>query len=237
MSIKAFFVKLHKWTAVAVGVQVLLWVAGGLVMSAFDIDAVRGEATKAVPARTPLALDRILQPASIAARLSVPAGELSLLRTPIGTEYRVVDTQGRAHRFDAHTGERLPPISAAQARAIARAHYVGGGQPQPAIQLNRPSTEYRGRLPAWRVDFDDEAATTLYVAADDGELIARRNRLWRIYDVAWMLHIMDYREREDFNHPLLVAAAALALMLVISGFYLVATTSWAREFRLLRRRR
>jgi len=55
------------------------------------------------------------------------------------------------------------------------------------------------------------------VAADNGDLVTRRNRLWRIYDFAWMLHIMDYREREDFNHPLLVSASFLALLVVLSG--------------------
>jgi uncharacterized iron-regulated membrane protein len=103
--------------------------------------------------------------------------------------------------------------------------------------VKQHSTEYRGRLPVWRVDFDDEAVTTLYVAPDNGEVITRRNRVWRIYDFAWMLHIMDYRERTDFNHPLLVWASALALLVALSGVYLIAVTPWRDEAgRLVKRK-
>ena len=34
--------KIHKWAAITIGIQVLLWVAGGFVMSWFNIDDVRG---------------------------------------------------------------------------------------------------------------------------------------------------------------------------------------------------
>ena len=92
-------------------------------------------------------------------------------------------------------------------------------------------------MPVWRVDFDDAAATTLYVAVDNGDVVTRRNRIWRIYDFAWMLHIMDYRERTDFNHPLLVSASALALLAALSGLYLIAATSWRFEVRQLVKRK
>jgi hypothetical protein len=38
----------------------------------------------------------------------------------------------------------------------------------------------------------------------------------------WALHIMDYRERENFNHPLLIAVTALALVMTIFGLVLLA---------------
>jgi len=63
----------------------------------------------------------------------------------------------------------------------------------------------------------DARHTTLYVSPQTGEVVARRNDLWRAFDFVWMLHIMDYDEREDFNHPLLIATAATALLFVLSG--------------------
>lgn len=33
----------------------------------------------------------------------------------------------------------------------------------------------------------------------------------------WSLHIMDYGQRDDFNHPLLVAFASLGVITVLSG--------------------
>ena len=39
-----------------------------------------------------------------------------------------------------------------------------------------------------------------------------RTGLWRWFDFAWGLHILDPRGREDTHHPLLIASAALALL-------------------------
>jgi hypothetical protein len=48
---------------------------------------------------------------------------------------------------------------------------------------------------------------------------------------------MDYRERADFNHPLLVWASALALLVALSGVYLIGVTPWRSEAsRLVKRR-
>lgn len=233
MSLKAFFVRLHKWAALVVGIQLLLWVAGGLVMSLSDIDEVHGDLTKAPIEPKPLVGDGLVALESIFDRVSNPIAELRLSTGFSGPQYRLTDIHGGVHRFDARTGKPLGAIDADQALAVAAANYSGNGVGRSPTRVNRNSTEYRGRLPAWRVDFDDEAATTLYVAADDGEVVARRNRIWRIYDFAWMLHIMDYREREDFNHPLLVSASVLALLVALSGVYLIVVAPWRNDIRRL----
>ena len=64
-------------------------------------------------------------------------------------------------------------------------------------------------------------------------MIARRNDVWRLYDFFWMLHIMDYRERSNFNHPLVIAASAGAVLLTLTG--LVLLIPWIRRS-LFRRR-
>ena len=52
-------------------------------------------------------------------------------------------------------------------------------------------------------------------------MTARRNDRWRVFDFFWMLHVMDYRERENFNHPLLISMAGLALATVLAGLVLL----------------
>ena len=47
-----------------------------------------------------------------------------------------------------------------------------------------------------------------------------------------MLHIMDFDERDDFNTPLLQIAAALGVLLALSGLIY-----WAMTTRLFRFRR
>jgi hypothetical protein len=237
MSLKIFFIRLHKWVALVVGIQMLLWVAGGLVMSLLDIDEVHGDLTKAVIEPKPLRWDRLAAMDAMVGQVAAPIAELSLSMGFFGPQAQITDTSGAVHHFDAQTGEPLHEIDAKQALEIAEANYSGDGAGQVPIRVRQNSTEYRGRLPAWKVDFDDEAATTLYVAVDNGDVITRRNQIWRIYDFAWMLHIMDYRERVDFNHPLLVWASALALLVALSGLYLVGVTHWRDEAsRLVKRR-
>ena len=236
MSFKIFSIRLHKWASLVIGIQMFLWVAGGLVMSLFDIDEVHGDLTKAAIEPKPLRWDRLASIDSIVGQVSAPIADLSLSVGFFGPQVRLTDTSGVVHQFDAQTGEPLRRVNSSEALRIAEANYSGEGAGQPPRQLNENATEYRGRLPVCRVDFDDTAATTLYVAVDNGDVVMRRNRIWRIYDFAWMLHVMDYRERTDFNHPLLVWASALALLAALSGLYLIAVTSWRHEARRLMKR-
>ncbi|MCP2775214.1 hypothetical protein, partial [Salmonella enterica] len=73
----------------------------------------------------------------------------------------------------------------------------------------------------WQVDFNDAAGTSLYIDAQDASVLERRNDTWRVFDVAWMLHIMDYTGREDFNHPLIVTFAIAGLWMALSGLWLL----------------
>ena len=237
MSFKIFFIRLHKWAALVIGIQMLLWVAGGLVMSLFELDEVHGDLTKAAIEPKPLHWGRLVAMDSIVGQVSAPIAELAVSAGFFGPQVQLTDTSGAVYRFDAQTGEPLGAIDAVQALEIAEANYSGDGAGRIPIRVVQNSTEHRGRLPVWKVDFDDGAATTLYVAVDNGEVVTRRNRIWRIYDFAWMLHIMDYRERTDFNHPLLVWASALALLVALSGLYLIGVTPWRDEARRLVKRK
>ena len=99
----------------------------------------------------------------------------------------------------------------------------------------RTTANIAGALPAWRVDFDDGANRSLYVAADTGAVTARRSTLWRVYDFLWGLHIMDWRGHENFNSPLLIVATILALIVTIAGIVLLPSrlglTAWLRRRR------
>ena len=61
--------------------------------------------------------------------------------------------------------------------------------------------------------------------------MARRNDWWRLFDVVWMLHIMDYDTRDDFNHPLLIVSAATALLFALSGVVLLTLSLLPRKQR------
>jgi len=97
--------------------------------------------------------------------------------------------------------------------------------------MHAADLEVRGHEGAiWRVPFQDGDATTLYVSAQDGRILERRNDSWRVFDFVWMLHIMDYTGRQDFNNPLVIMAASGGLWIALSGFWLLVTSFRLSEF-------
>ena len=127
---------------------------------------------------------------------------------------------------------RPVPVDASVAAAIAAADYVGDGAADSPVRLKRATTEVRGHEGAiWRIPFRDGDDTTLYVSAQDGQILERRNRTWRFFDVFWMLHIMDYTGRQNFNNPLVIMAASGGLWIALSGIWLLFTSFRLAEFK------
>jgi len=75
--------------------------------------------------------------------------------------------------------------------------------------------------PLYQVNFDDWINSTFYINPQSGDISSVRSDIWRLYDFFWMLHIMDYQEREDFNHPILIIAALLSLAFTMTGLLLI----------------
>jgi hypothetical protein len=145
---------------------------------------------------------------------------------------------GRPVLYDLGTARRISPLPLNAAARIAEADHRGEARAARVERVTGHSPEYRGPLPAWRVEFDDGAGRALYVAADTGAVAARRSTLWRVYDFLWGLHIMDWRGHEDFNSPLLIVATALGLVVIATGFIMFPSrlgyTAWRRRRRALR---
>ena len=219
MTFKAVVQRIHLWTGLLLGIQVLLWMASGVIMSWFHLDLVRGETNSL----------RLTPPELEATAYASPGGVIAqtdgatsvVLRTfenkPV---YEVRGAFGAA-LFDANTGEQLSPISEETARAVAKRDFTGDGDVVRVALLENPPHEYRREKPVWRVDFDDPRNTRIYVSPSTAQIVSRRNDIWRLYDFFWMLHIMDYDERENFNNPLVKAASATGLVFAMSGMIIV----------------
>jgi uncharacterized iron-regulated membrane protein len=87
-------------------------------------------------------------------------------------------------------------------------------------------------VPVWRVEFEGAWRPTFYISPYTGELVTRRHDLWRMFDVVWMLHIMDYDDRQDVNNILLQAFTWLTVLASASGGWLL-----VYSFRRRRRRK
>lgn len=228
---------IHKWLALLMAIQILFWIASGLFFAAVPIEQVRSEHMKAQAPAAPVALT---DAAEGLRRIAGEApGERIEIRAMLGLPVALVaPREGRPRLYDLSSGRRLSPLPAALAAAIAEADHVGAERAAQVDLVTVETAEYRAALPAWRVSFDDGDARALYVAQDSGLVTARRSRLWRVYDFLWALHIMDFRNHEDFNTPLLVVASALALIVVLTGIVLfpvrLGLAAWLRRRRVNR---
>ncbi|TDR38347.1 putative iron-regulated membrane protein [Tahibacter aquaticus] len=224
--------RIHRVAGWAIGAQLLVWVGSGLTMSLLDHSVVEGH-TYARPPAPAAAIDysSLLAPSVIAAHHAGQARSVAFQTAVDGPVY-VVTTPSGAYRYNAHTG--VPqPVTAAVAHSAVAADYAGPGRLQTPEWLAAADLETRGHEGGfWRVRIDDDLRTTIYVSAQTGSIVERRNRVWRLFDIAWMLHIMDYRARENFNHPLLIAVAFGGTCLSVSGLLLL----W-RRWRAPRQRR
>ena len=105
----------------------------------------------------------------------------------------------RPHGREALAAGRRP---AAGARAAAL--FTEDGEVVSAELLTKAPLEIQTRpVPLWRVEFEGAWRPTFYISPFTGELVVRRHDLWRTFDFVWMLHIMDYDDRQDVNNVLI----------------------------------
>ena len=219
---------LHKWLALFVGAQLLIWAVTGFFMVAIDLDFIHGDPLVR-NLRTPVGSTQAVLPvAQLTSRYPeitlLSLHSLPVLHTPV---YELT-AAGRRVLIDAASGEQLSPLSSGIIRELARSYYAGNGQ-LSFVQLLEHDVpmEIRGRAPPlWRADFDDWLQTTLYLHPDTGALVARRHRLWRWYDFLWMLHIMDYGERETPTGLVPRLATVLGAVTIVSGVWLLYFSFW-----------
>lgn len=215
-----FVRRTHKWLALVVGVQALLWTLTGLYMVVVHIDIIHGDHLVRAPTAESFDLAGFAPPARIIA-MAPGASEIRLQRFFDQPVWRVQTGEG-SRLFDARSGGPLPALTDSQVRDQARRIYAGTGEIVSVRLLTIAPQEMQSRKPPyWQVEFEGWNRPTLYLSPTTGELIARRHALWRVFDFAWMLHIMDYDERSDVNNPLLRVATWSVFAMALTGAWLL----------------
>ena len=214
--------RIHKWLALVIGAQLLIWFSSGVLMSYLPIEQVRGEhlVDRERVVAMPKGVD-FVAPTRLVAAAKTPVESVSFAMLANRPVARVETTDGVA-RFDGVGGAPLPPVDAALALAIAHDAWRAPAKPDANVtRVLSESPEYRGALPAWRVAFADPESTSVFVAADSGKLTAVRTGTWRLYDFFWSLQIMDWKNHENFNTWWLLAFAIGGLALAVAGTILL----------------
>jgi uncharacterized iron-regulated membrane protein len=214
--------KIHKWIALVIGIQLFLWTLSGFYMVVVNIDIIHGDMLVKNMAPTiehgqspTLPIEDLLDRFPSASKITLK----TLMERPV---YLVQGAAG-TDVLDAETGEQLSPLNRQLAIQIAKHHYAGTGEISTvALIEDNPPTEIKFfPLPLWRIDFDDAWGSSFYVDPQSGRFRTRRHTLWRVFDIMFMLHIMDYDERDNVNNTLLRIFSILGVVLGSSGLWLL----------------
>jgi len=213
--------QLHKWIGLVVGLQVLGWVLGGLIMTAIPIERVRSEQHIATFQPDLLPLGRVITAQAAGTAAGMAPVEASLKSTLRGPVWTLKGADGHTLIVNALTGRPMAPMTPAEARLMAGIAYQGSGRPVAAQFLEAPPQEAGKKGPLWRVEFNDRERTAFYLSPETGEVLTRRSNVWRFYDFFWRIHILDFKTGDNFNHPLIVGAAAATLLMTVTGLVLL----------------
>lgn len=220
--------KIHKWIGLLIGIQFVLWLGSGLTMSLLDHEQVQGHGYRAHGIKAQPWPKNALPASAVLGESKGAIQRISsgwLLERPV---YQAFDGE-KTRLADALSGTTID-IDAPLASRLAQASYNGPGKAQAPLLLEHTMEvrDHEGRL--WRVDFRDEQDTTVYLSAQTGEVLEHRNSTWRLFDMVWMLHIMDYTGRKNFNNPLVITAGIGGLWLALTGIWLLITSFRINEF-------
>ena len=211
--------KTHKWLGLFLGLQVVVWSLSGLYMTSIHIDTIHGD--HFVRHQQPPGVDAATLRDPIALASSSGAENVRLAWIDSRPVY-VLTGQAGEQVVDARNGKAVARPMEQQVRALARSYYTGPEPISSARLITDIPGEIRGRKPPlWRVEFAHWNKPTLYLSPTTGELVSRRHELWRIFDFVWMLHIMDYDERENVNNLVLRVFTWGTVLLALSGAWLL----------------
>ena len=211
--------KTHKYLSILISIQLLLWTISGIYFAFNQIELIRGEQYRLTQvfsidlSKINFILDSV-QSIQVARRFDQ---EILIVRKEAGTEYLDLG------------GATLDKISREEAKVIVS--NVTSLTPLAVEEINDPDpgSEYRGRnLPLFKVTTKDQEndEINVYVDAISGQVVAIRSAGWRLWDLMWGLHIMDWETRDEINNWLLKLFSVLALISSLTGVFIFLRWDW-----------
>jgi len=189
--------KIYRYLSIFIAIQLLLWTVSGIYFAFNKIEMVRGEQ----------------------------------YRLPLETEYRIFKRLGQeiietnnngVKTYSSHPQNfQVDMLLPEEAITIAKEKTSLNPVSVSLIEKVERGVEYRGRrLPIYKVSTDTDDGINIYVDSMTGDIAAIRSDSWRVWDLLWALHIMDYQDRDNINNILLKIFSVLALVSSITGIVL-----------------
>ena len=203
----------HKYLSFFISVQLFLWTASGIYFAFNKIELVRGEQYRLTES-FPINFDEVkfsrsdVQQVKAINRLGeiifVVSGSKSI--EYLDSFGAPVNKLNKSEVFEiVSSSSTLKPIDLEEITEFSK------------------GSEFRGRnLPLYKVTSlnDKDKKINLYLNVFSGEITAVRSLQWRIWDLMWGFHIMDWQPRDKINNIFLKIFSILALVSSISGILL-----------------
>ena len=203
----------HKYLSFFISLQLFLWTISGIYFAFNKIELVRGEQYRLTES-FPINFDEVKFSRSDVVQVKAinRLGEIIFVVSGSkGTEYldsfgTPVNKLNKSEIFEiVSSSSTLKPIDLEE------------------ITESSKGSEFRGRnLPLYKVTSlnDKDKKINLYLNVFSGEITAVRSLQWRIWDLMWGFHIMDWQTRDKINNIFLQIFSILALVSSISGIML-----------------
>ena len=133
----------------------------------------------------------------------------------------ISDPSGR--KYLDNNGNPVSMLTVEQAKLTVKENSILNPIDVFLIDQDRNGSEYRGReLPLYQVLSlnKDQKSINVYVNPYSGKIVAIRSLQWKIWDLMWGFHIMDWQTRDNINNFLLKVFSILALISSVSGVLL-----------------
>ena len=216
----------HRRLAIVTAIQLLLWTVSGVYFAFVDITMVRGEQHRLALPTQPIDLAKFDFPIALTSQVLIKS------RLPGELVVGVTDPDSGVTEWLGSDGQPVTPLTSEQAISAVSSKTDITVNVTEWVTTAAEAAEYRGRqLPLWRAYSAENPSLRVYVDPRSGDIVAIRNLAWRAWDFLWMLHIMDYDDRDDIGTWLLKLFSVMALLTAIAGIALYVMIPWRRASR------
>ena len=203
----------HKYLSFFISIQLLLWTISGIYFAFNKIENVRGEQY------------RLQSPSNYSFKnieFEIPEATSAAVKKRLDKTIVAASTKAGMRYFD-EAGDPLKKISFDEAKKIVLKNTLLKPIAVEEINESKKGSEYRGRqLPIYKVITHNanNKEINAYLNIFSGDIVAIRSAQWRIWDLMWGFHIMDWQERDNIDNMLLKIFSVLALISSLSGILL-----------------
>jgi hypothetical protein len=203
----------HKYLSFFISIQLLLWTVSGIYFAFNKIENVRGEQY------------RLQSPFKYSFKnieFEIPEATSAVVKKRLDKTIITATTEAGMRYFD-EEGDPLKKISFDEAKQIVAENTLLKPIAVEEVSEFKKGSEYRGRqLPIYKVTTRNanDKEINAYLNIFSGDIVAIRSAQWRIWDLMWGFHIMDWQERDNIDNILLKIFSVLALISSLSGILL-----------------